>query len=87
MNSKIVGVIRNHSLDTISFCLEELSCLIGGKPCLLRCIKLRKVIYILENNGVPPEDPQSKGVRVPVGVWIVFTTPLLGQTKVKTIAC
>ena len=54
-------IIRNHSLDIISFCLEKVSSLIRHKPFLLRGIKLGKVTYVLGNNEVPPEGPQSKG--------------------------
>ncbi len=87
MNSRFVRIIRNQSLDTISLCLEQVSSLIRHKPFLLRGIKLGKVIYVLGNNEVPPEGPQSKRNRLSIGAEIVLTNLLLSQKKAKTIAC
>lgn len=36
---------------------------------------------------MPPEDPQSKGDRFPVGAEIVLTKSLLSQKRAKIVAC
>ena len=87
MNSGVVRIIINHGLDTIFFCLERVSSLIRRKPFLLKGIKLGKIIYVLGNNEVLPEAPQSKGNRFHVGAEIVLTDLLVSQKKGKTIAC